>query len=101
VLVSRRNDDATTLDDFTVAIERMVAGLEKRSHILSAEERRRVAYHEMGHALVAASLPGVDPLHKASIIPRGVGALGYTPCNALRRIAFCWRATTSKTASLC
>jgi cell division protease FtsH len=67
-----------TLDDFTVAIERIIAGLEKKSRVLGPEERRRVAYHEMGHALVAATLPGVDPVHKVSIIPRGVGALGYT-----------------------
>jgi cell division protease FtsH len=66
------------LADFTAAIERIVAGLEKKSRVLGQEERRRVAYHEMGHALVAASLPGVDPVHKVSIIPRGVGALGYT-----------------------
>ena len=78
IVATRRNGDAVTLDDFTVAIERIVAGLEKRSRILSPEERRRVAYHEMGHALVAATLPGVDPVHKVSIIPRGVGALGYT-----------------------
>src|SRR5208283_4195880 len=57
---------------------RIVAGLEKKSRVLVPEERNRVAYHEMGHALVAASLPGVDPVHKVSIIPRGVGALGYT-----------------------
>ena len=55
-----------------------MAGLEKKSRVLSQEERRRVAYHEMGHALVASSLPGVDPILKVSIIPRGVGALGYT-----------------------
>ena len=67
-----------SLADFTAAIERIVAGLEKKSRILNPAERRRVAYHEMGHALVAASLPGVDPVHKVSIIPRGVGALGYT-----------------------
>jgi cell division protease FtsH len=78
IVATRRNGDAVTLDDFTVAIERIVAGLEKRSRILSPEDRRRVAYHEMGHALVAAMLPGVDPVHKVSIIPRGVGALGYT-----------------------
>jgi cell division protease FtsH len=78
IVATRRKGDAVTLDDFTVAIERIVAGLEKKSRVLSAEERRRVAYHEMGHALVAASLPGVDPVHKVSIIPRGVGALGYT-----------------------
>jgi cell division protease FtsH len=78
IVATRRNADAVNLEDFTVAIERIVAGLEKKSRVLSAEERRRVAYHEMGHALVASSLPGVDPVQKVSIIPRGVGALGYT-----------------------
>jgi len=78
IVATRRNGDAVTLDDFTVAIERIIAGLEKKSRMLSPEERRRVAYHEMGHALVAATLPGIDPVHKVSIIPRGVGALGYT-----------------------
>jgi cell division protease FtsH len=78
IVATRRNADAVSLEDFTVAIERIVAGLEKKSRVLSAEERRRVAYHEMGHALVASSLPGVDPVQKVSIIPRGVGALGYT-----------------------
>jgi len=67
-----------TLDDFTNAVERMVAGLEKRNRLLNPKEREIVAYHEMGHALVAVSLPGSDPVHKVSIIPRGVGALGYT-----------------------
>jgi cell division protease FtsH len=66
------------LDDFTVAIERIVAGLEKRSRVLSPSERNVVAHHEMGHALVAAALPGQDPVQKISIIPRGIGALGYT-----------------------
>ena len=78
IVATRRKGDAVTLDDFTVAIERIIAGLEKKSRVLIPEERRRVAYHEMGHALVAATLPGVDPVHKVSIIPRGVGALGYT-----------------------
>ena len=78
IIATRRNGDAVTLDDFTAAIERIVAGLEKKSRVLNPAERRRVAYHEMGHALVASSLPGVDPVHKVSIIPRGVGALGYT-----------------------
>ena len=78
IVATRRKADAVTLDDFTVAIERIIAGLEKKSRVLGPEERRRVAYHEMGHALVAATLPGVDPVHKVSIIPRGVGALGYT-----------------------
>ena len=78
IVATRRNATAVSLNDFTEAIERIVAGLEKKSRVLSAEERRRVAYHEMGHALVAATLPGVDPVQKVSIIPRGVGALGYT-----------------------
>jgi len=78
IMATRRNGDAVTLDDFTAAIERVVAGLEKKSRVLGPAERGRVAHHEMGHALVAATLPGVDPVHKVSIIPRGVGALGYT-----------------------
>jgi cell division protease FtsH len=78
IVATRRNANAVSLNDFTEAIERIVAGLEKKSRVLSDEERRRVAYHEMGHALVAATLPGVDPVQKVSIIPRGVGALGYT-----------------------
>ena len=61
IAATRRNADEVSFDDFTVAIERIVAGIEKKSRVLSKEERRRVAYHEMGHALVAASLPGVDP----------------------------------------
>ena len=78
IAATRRNATEVSFDDFTVAIERIVAGIEKKSRVLSKAERRRVAYHEMGHALVAASLPGVDPVQKVSIIPRGVGALGYT-----------------------
>jgi ATP-dependent metalloprotease FtsH len=78
IIATRRNGIAISLDDFTAAIERIVAGLEKKSRVLNADERRRVAYHEMGHALVASSLPGVDHVLKVSIIPRGVGALGYT-----------------------
>src|SRR5262249_53448279 len=78
IVATRRKGDAVTLDDFTAAIERIIAGLEKKSRVLGPAERRRVAHHEMGHALVAATLPGVDPVHKVSIIPRGVGALGYT-----------------------
>jgi cell division protease FtsH len=75
---TRRNGDTVTMDDFTRAVERLVAGIEKRARILSPKERKVVAYHEMGHALVASALPGVDPVHKVSIIPRGIGALGYT-----------------------
>ena len=78
LLATRRQASAVTLDDFTNAIERMIAGLEKRNRILNPHERTVVAYHEMGHALVAGALPGSDPVHKVSIIPRGIGALGYT-----------------------
>ena len=78
LLATRRGGNIVTADDFTKAIERIVAGLEKKNRLLNPKEREIVAYHEMGHALVAISLPGVDPVHKISIIPRGIGALGYT-----------------------
>jgi cell division protease FtsH len=78
VLATRRGADAIAMADFTAAIERIIAGLEKRSRILIPKERRIVAYHEMGHALVAMAIPGSDPVQKVSIIPRGIGALGYT-----------------------
>jgi cell division protease FtsH len=78
LVATRRGADAVALDDFTAAVERIVAGLEKKSRILNPKEREIVAHHEMGHALVALALPGTDPVHKVSIIPRGVGALGYT-----------------------
>jgi cell division protease FtsH len=78
LLATRRGAEAVTLEDFTLAVERIVAGLEKRNRVLNPEERRVIAHHEMGHALVAMALPGTDPVHKVSIIPRGVGALGYT-----------------------
>jgi cell division protease FtsH len=78
LLATRRKADAVTMEDFNNAIERIVAGLEKRNRLLNPKEREIVAYHETGHALVAMALPGVDPVHKVSIIPRGVGALGYT-----------------------
>jgi cell division protease FtsH len=78
LLATRRNAEAVTMDDFTAAVERIVAGLEKKNRVLNERERTVVAHHEMGHALVAMSLPGSDPVHKVSIIPRGIGALGYT-----------------------
>ncbi len=78
LLATRRGANAVTMSDFNNAIERMIAGLEKRNRLLNPREREIVAYHEMGHALVAMALPGVDPVHKVSIIPRGIGALGYT-----------------------
>ncbi len=78
VLATRRGADAITIQDFTEAVERIIAGLQKRSRILVPKERRTVAYHEMGHALVALAIPGTDSVEKVSIIPRGIGALGYT-----------------------
>jgi cell division protease FtsH len=78
LLATRRRAPAVSMDDFNHAIERLIAGLEKKNRLLNPRERKVVAYHELGHALIALSLPGVDPVHKVSIIPRGVGALGYT-----------------------
>ena len=78
VVATRRGAESVNLGDFTVAVERIIAGLEKKSRILNPLEKKVVAHHEMGHAFVAASLPLTDPVHKISIIPRGVGALGYT-----------------------
>src|SRR5688572_14477994 len=78
LLATRRGAESVTLEDFNEAVERLIAGLEKRNRVLNLTERRVVAHHELGHALVAMALPGTDPVHKVSIIPRGVGALGYT-----------------------
>ena len=78
IVATRENADAVTLSHFVQAFERIVAGLEKKNRVLNAEERRVVAYHEVGHALVAAALPRTQPVQKISIVPRGVGALGYT-----------------------
>ncbi|WP_018267636.1 ATP-dependent zinc metalloprotease FtsH [Methylosinus sp. LW4] len=77
-LATRRGAVSVTPDDFTSAIERVIAGPEKRNRLLHPRERRIVAYHEMGHAIVAMALPDMDPIKKVSIIPRGMGALGYT-----------------------
>lgn len=78
IQATRRVAEAVTLDDVTAAIERIVAGMERKGLVMTPREREAVAWHEMGHALVAASLPGTDPVHKVSIIPRSIGALGYT-----------------------
>ena len=75
---TRRARDAVTMEDFTAAVERIVAGLEKRNRLLNPHEREIVAHHEMGHAFVALGLGDTDRVHKVSIIPRGIGALGYT-----------------------
>jgi len=78
ILATRKNATRVSMDDFNVAIERIVAGLEKKNRLLNPHERKVTAFHEVGHALVARALPGSDPVHKVSIIPRGIGALGYT-----------------------
>jgi cell division protease FtsH len=78
ILATRRNASVVDIDDFTRAIERIVAGLEKKNRLLNPYERNVVAYHEMGHALVRLALPGFETVHKVSIIPRGIGALGYS-----------------------
>jgi cell division protease FtsH len=97
IVATRRKGDSVTLDDFTVAIERIVAGLEKKSRVLGPDERRRVAYHEMGHALVArASIRSIKSQSSRVVLARWA-----IPFSAPRRIGSCWRAATSKTASRC
>ncbi len=78
LLAARRNAEDVTMRDFEAAIERVIAGLEKKSRIMNEQERTTVAYHESGHALVAELVPHADPVAKVSIVPRGRGALGYT-----------------------
>ncbi len=78
LLAARNNRQAVLAIDFDEAIERVVAGLKKRSRILTDTERKTVAYHEVGHALVGALMPGSNTVSKISIVPRGIGALGYT-----------------------
>jgi len=78
LLAARAGKTAVGIDDFNEAVERVTAGLEKKNRIMNADEKIRVAYHEAGHAIVATALPNTDPVHKVSIIPRGLAALGYT-----------------------
>jgi cell division protease FtsH len=78
IVATRRGAEAVGLNDFTAAVERLIAGLERKSSLLDPDERRVVAYHEMGHALAASTLPAMDPVHKVSIVPRAIGSLGYT-----------------------
>jgi cell division protease FtsH len=78
LLAVRRGKDKVGMAEFQEAVERLIAGLEKKNRLINKKEREIVAYHEVGHALVALSLPGTDPVRKISIIPRGVAALGYT-----------------------
>ncbi|RMF26155.1 MAG: ATP-dependent metallopeptidase FtsH/Yme1/Tma family protein [Cyanobacteria bacterium J083] len=78
LLAARKGENAVTMADFNEAIERVVAGLEKRSRVLNEIEKKTVAHHEVGHALVGALMPGAGKVEKISIVPRGIGALGYT-----------------------
>lgn len=78
LLAARKERSAVTIAEFNEGVERVTAGLEKKQRVMNDDEKLRVAYHESGHALVAYSLPNTDPVHKVSIIPRGVAALGYT-----------------------
>ena len=78
MLATRRSANAVAASDFVAAVERIVTGPEKRRRLLNVEERKRAAHHEMGHALVAMALPGTDPVKKVSIIPHGLGTLGFT-----------------------
>ncbi len=78
LLAVRRGRKTVGMADFEEAVERLIAGLEKKNRLINKRERETVAHHEVGHALVALSLPGTDPVHKISIIPRGIAALGYT-----------------------
>jgi cell division protease FtsH len=75
---TKRDAEAVAMADFTIAIERIVAGLERKSRLMIPKEREVVAFHEMGHALVAMATPGADPVQKVTIVPHGIGALGYT-----------------------
>lgn len=78
LLAARKGRSAVGMAEFNDGVERVTAGLEKKQRVMSDDEKHRVAYHESGHALVACSLPNTDPVHKVSIIPRGLAALGYT-----------------------
>ncbi|MCU0588132.1 MAG: ATP-dependent zinc metalloprotease FtsH [Syntrophobacteraceae bacterium] len=78
LLAARRRGSAVAMEDLDNAVDRIIAGLEKKNRVINPREKEIVAYHETGHALVAASTPGADKVHKISIIPRGIGALGYT-----------------------
>ncbi len=78
LLAAREDKPAVTMQEFTEGVERVTTGLEKKQRIIQEDEKQRVAYHESAHALVAYSLPNTDPVHKVSIIPRGLAALGYT-----------------------
>jgi len=78
LLAARKNKSAVEMEDLDEAVDRIIAGLEKKNRVINPKEKEIVAYHETGHALVAAFTPGADKVHKISIIPRGIGSLGHT-----------------------
>ncbi|NPB08857.1 MAG: ATP-dependent zinc metalloprotease FtsH, partial [Thermodesulfobacteria bacterium] len=78
LLAARKNKKWVEMEDFEEAVDRVIAGLQKKNRYISSQEKERVAYHESGHALVASALPHADPVHRISIVPRGMAALGYT-----------------------
>jgi len=78
LLAVRRGKERAGMPDFQEAVERVIAGLEKKNRVINPKEKKIVAYHELGHAMVAMSLPGTDPVQKITVIPRGIAALGYT-----------------------
>jgi cell division protease FtsH len=78
LLAVRRGKDRAGMSEFQEAVERVIAGLEKKNRVINPKEKKIVAYHELGHAIVAMSLPGSDPVQKITVIPRGIAALGYT-----------------------
>jgi cell division protease FtsH len=78
LLAVRRNKNTVGMSEFEEAVERVVAGLEKKNRLINPREKEIVAHHELGHAIVAMSLPGTDPVQKITVVPRGIGALGYT-----------------------
>jgi cell division protease FtsH len=78
LLAAREGKDAVGMEEFEKAVDRVMAGLEKKSRVMNEQEKRIVAYHECGHALIAESVETADHVHKVSIVPRGLGALGYT-----------------------
>jgi len=78
LLAARKDKDAVGMDDLEEAVDRIMGGLEKKNRVINAQEKKVVAYHEAGHAIVATFTPGADAVHKISIVPRGIGALGWT-----------------------
>ena len=78
LLAARKNKEAIEMEDLDEAVDRIIAGLEKKNRVINPKEKEIVAFHETGHALIAAFTPGADKVHKISIIPRGIAALGYT-----------------------